>query len=133
MVQQTIIAGSYQTTAFDPAGSTPTTFPGGIYTQRSNIGTSTRTRFAVVSEAQANAGIRFGAISAFAGYSILYVSSVARPGNQIDPFINPNQSEAILQTAGPPGVGAGPASPARSVNASSFWAQGISLGMELRF
>jgi len=127
------VAGSFQTTAFDPTRSTSTTFPGGIYAQRSNIGANTKTRFAVVSEAQANVGARFGAVSAFAGYSILYVSSVARPGNQIESTINPNQSEAILNSAAPPGIGAGPALPSRSVNASSFWAQGISLGIELRY
>ena len=114
-------------------GSGPALYAGGMYAQHSNIGVTNATRFATVSEAQVNGGFQFGPVRAFAGYSILYVSSVARPGNQIDAAINPNQSEAITKSGTPPGIGNGPASPARSINSSSFWAQGVNFGLELRY
>jgi hypothetical protein len=125
MLQQVETAGQLQTTTG--------TFPSGVYAQRTNSGTGNAERFACVSEVQANAGVQFGCARIFAGYSILYINSVVRPGNQIDPFINPNQSEAILAPANPPGIGGGPAAPSAQINPSSFWAQGISLGLELRY
>lgn len=132
MVEQVDVTGSFSTTAFDPLHNA-NVFPGAVYAQRTNLGSTTSTRFAVVSEAQANAGVQFGPVRAFVGYSFMYVTSVARPGNQIDPSINPNQSEAISLSASPTGVGAGPFLPARTVNSSPFWAQGVSLGLELRY
>lgn len=133
MVERVNVAGSLMTTAFDPATHGASVFPGGVYAQRSNIGETTATRCAVVSELQANVGVQCGPVRAFVGYTCLYVTSVARAGNQIDPGINPNQSEAILRSANPPGVGFGPYSPERTVTSSSFWAQGISVGLELRY
>ncbi len=132
MTQQVDVAGSFLTTAFDPAHA-PSVFPSGVFVQRTNGGTTTSTQFAVASELQANAGIQYGPVRAFLGYSFLYVTSVARPGNQIDPSINPNQSEALLRTANPPGVGNGPLAPSRPVASSSFWAEGINIGIEVRY
>jgi Putative beta barrel porin-7 (BBP7) len=132
MLEQVDIAGALKTTTFDSTRP-PALYAGGMYAQHSNIGTTNVTRFATLSEAQVNGGFQFGPVRAFAGYSILYVSSVARPGNQIDPAINPSQSEAITKSGTPPGIGNGPAFPARSVNSSSFWAQGVNFGLELRY
>lgn len=132
MVQQLDVAGSSLTTSFDPMHN-PNVFPGGVYSQRTSIGSSISTQFAIVGEMQANAGVQFGPLRAFVGFSVLYVSSVARPGNQIDPFINPNQSETLLQSGSPTGLGTGPFVPTRTVHPSSFWAQGVSIGLELRY
>lgn len=115
------------------AGGVPGLFPSGVYAQRTNAGTGQETRFTAVSEVQANAGVQFGAVRLMVGYSIIYVGSVARPGRQIDPFLNPNQSEALSFTPTPPGLNGGPPLPNRSVTGSSYWAQGWSVGVELRF
>src|SRR5262245_29390251 len=127
MIQQVDVAGALRTTAFGAA----TSYPGGVFSQRSNLGTTSEAQFAVVSELQAHVGFQFGPVRGFAGYSFLYASSVARPGNQIDPVINPNQSESLSRTATP--AGGLPAAPVRSVTPSSFWAQGVNFGLELRY
>jgi hypothetical protein len=132
MFEQVDVAGSFLTTSFDPMHN-QNVYPGGVYAQRTNIGSSTSTQFAIAGEMQANAGVQVGPLRAFIGFSFLYVTSVARPGNQISPFINPNQSEAILQSASPTGLGSGPFVPARDVHSSTFWAQGVSIGLELRY
>ncbi|OWK43207.1 hypothetical protein FRUB_02806 [Fimbriiglobus ruber] len=63
-------------------------------------------------------------IRLIAGYSFLYLNSVARPGNQIDPVIDTQQI--------PPATGTG-TRPAGGVRTSDFWVQGINLGMQLRY
>lgn len=103
---------------------------GAYLTQPSNIGTQSQGRFAVVPEADLNFGIRLSPWASFTvGYSFLYVSSVARPGDQIDRVINPTQSPAILGTGSVPN----PARPALSVHDTDFWVQGLNFGFDLRF
>lgn len=103
---------------------------GAYLTQPSNIGTQSLGRFAVVPEADLNFGIRLSPWASFTvGYSFLYVSSVARPGDQIDRVINPTQSPAILGT----GALANPARPSLSVHDTDFWVQGLNFGFDLRF
>jgi len=65
------------------------------------------------------------------GYSFLYISGVARPGDQIDRAINPNQAPAIT-VANPPPLN-GPSRPAFPAADSDFWAHGVNLGVRLRF
>lgn len=135
MFQEVDVAGALRTNSFTPGKTGQSEiFPGGMYAQRSNIGHGSESRFAVLSEVQANAGVQFTTFfRAFVGYSFLYATSVVRPGNQIDPAINPNPSEAILFSASPTGIGTGLAAPSRTMTSSSFWAQGVSLGFELRY
>jgi len=67
----------------------------------------------------------------FVGYSFLYLSDVAQPGNQIDRSLNVTRIPFNTQgVAFEPG---GPTQPALNINSSSFWAQGINFGLELRF
>jgi hypothetical protein len=49
------------------------------------------------------------------GYDFLFLSSVARPGNQIDNSYD------------------GAAHPLVPMSSSSFWAQGLAFGFQLRF
>ncbi len=65
------------------------------------------------------------------GYSFLYVSSVARPGDQIDRVINPNTSPAIGSNFS--GAVSSPPHPALNVQSSDFWAQGLNFGLEFRW
>src|SRR5262249_2327127 len=97
--------------------------PGGYLTQASNIGNRSRRQFAVVPEVNLNFGIRMTPWASFiVGYSFLYVSSVSRPGDQIDPVINPNTSPAIGGNFS--GMPSSPPHPAMNIRDTDFWAQG---------
>jgi len=61
------------------------------------------------------------------GYNLLWVTNVARSGDQIDTNINPTQ----LPIGG--GALAGPALPAASVRGTTMWAQGLNFGALLEF
>ena len=109
-------------------GGVSQTFAGGLYTQPSNIGSYERSAFAVLPEV----GFRFGVqltdfARAYAGYNFLYLSNVQRAGDQVDQRVNPNflPPRAAVVT--------GPALPAYTPKTTDFWAQGVSVGLELRF
>jgi hypothetical protein len=123
--QVTEISGS---TTITPPGGQSTTYAGGLLTQPSNIGRYTSNRFVVVPEVGLKLGVQLTEHArAYVGYNFLYVSNVARSGDQVDLRVNTNQI--------PPsqGLGGGPALPAYTNNKTDFWAQGISLGLEFRF
>ena len=68
-------------------------------------------------------------LTAFAGYSFLYLSSVARPGDQIDRSVNPT----LIPTNPSFGVPFGPPRPAPIFNHTDFHAHGVNLGLGLAF
>lgn len=93
----------------------------GLLVQDSNRGTHTRNSFAIVPEANVQLGYSFTPhVRVFAGYDFLWWSSVVRPGNQIDRNFNLDPAN-------------GPLAPQPKTVTSSFWAQGLSLGMTFRF
>ena len=103
---------------------------GGIYAQTSNGGSRSRDVFAVVPEADVNLCLNLTPnLRARVGYTFLYLSSVVRPGDQVDTTINTNRVP-IDPFFGTPG---GPNRPAPEMRATGFWAQGINFGLELRF
>lgn len=107
--------------AFVPGGH-----PGGILVQPSNMGSLSHNTFTVVPAAKARIGIQLlTGLFASVSYDFLYWSSVVRPGQQIDPVVNPTQS-VIFGT----GVLAGPARPAALFQHSDFIAHGITFGLE---
>ena len=114
-----------------PGGPPAATGPGGLLVQPTNAGVSSRDRIAFVSEVGFNAGAQVTTnFRLFLGYSLLYWEGVIRPGNQIDPIINPAQIPLNAQfQAGPPN----PARPTVPFRTSDFWAQGISFGFEWSF
>jgi hypothetical protein len=123
-VQETTIDGS---TTITTPGGVPTTYAGGLLAQTTSMGHYTRTVFAVVPEV----GIRAGAnvtdhVRVYVGYNFLYLSNVQRAGDQIDPRVN----TSLLP---PGGTFAGPALPNYTPKTTDFWAQGISIGMEVRY
>jgi hypothetical protein len=61
------------------------------------------------------------------GYSLIYWSRVVRPGDQIDLDVNPD----YLPPATTPVTG--PARPRFVFRESDFWAQGLSVGGDLRW
>jgi hypothetical protein len=108
-----------------PGMGTPTAFNGGLLTQaNTNIGHFARDRFSVLPEAGVNVGYQFTErLRGFVGYDFMYLSRVARPGDQITP-INSSQIPP-----NPPGPG-----PVRvNIKDSDFWAQGVNFGLEFRY
>ena len=112
-----------------PGAFAPGTFPGGLFTQPSNIGRRSADEFGVVPTIELKLAYQITPrIRAFAGYDFMYWNQVVRPGNQIDRNINESQSPIF-------GGGAlvGQASPAPLFNRSDFWAQGVNFGLEFRY
>jgi hypothetical protein len=131
MVQTVDINGSLVTNDFTNFGPTQT-FPGGYFALPTNIGSYTRSVFAVVPEVGLNVGYQITSwASVFVGYTFLYTNNVVRPGNQISRTINPTQS--VSYVGEPPVTLEGPAQPTFKFNSSDFWAQGINVGLSFRF
>jgi hypothetical protein len=102
----------------------------GLLAVSSNSGQFTRSTFAVVPEIGLNLGFQLtDHIRVCAGYSFLYWSSVARPGDQVDTAINPN----LVPTSNTYGLAAGPARPAFNFHATDFFAYGVNFGCEFRY
>jgi hypothetical protein len=118
------------TTVINEPGLAPNVQEGGLLALPTNMGTFSRDRFSVVPEIGVNVGYQVSEhIRIFAGYSFLYWSNVARPGDQIDVGINPTQ----LPTAAGPGTLVGPARPAFSFQDSGLWAHGINVGIQFQW
>jgi hypothetical protein len=123
MRQSTRIRGGLLTNDFNNLG-TPQLFPGGYFTLPTNIG--------VIPEATFQLGWQPGdSMRLFVGYTFLYVSSVARPAEQIDRVINPVQGPGF--TGVPSSELIGPARPLYQGRDNDFWAQGLNFGFELRY
>jgi hypothetical protein len=104
-------------------------FPGGFYTQPSNIGRTTANQFSLIPAIEAKFFVQITQhLRIFVGYDFLYWNRVVRPGNQVDRNINLTQSVAL-------GGGAlnGQASPMPLLNRSDFWTQGVNVGLEIRY
>lgn len=123
------ISGSTTDSVF---GGATTSLPTGFYAQASNIGRYSKDVFAVVPELGMTAGYQITPrLRGFVGYNILYWSRVARPGQQINTLINNTQIPGFQQGM-LPGPGTPPA-PTFAFHQDSFWAQGLTFGLEWRF
>ncbi len=100
--------------------------PATLFAQATNIGRYERNQLAFIPEIGLSGGCwltDFCKVSL--GYTFLWISNVARPEDAIDRVTN-------IPTVGlPPPAGA--THPAFIFQDASFWAQGINLGLELRF
>lgn len=133
MVQSVDVSGSLVTNDFTNFGPTQT-FPGGYFALPTNIGGHERTVFAVVPEVRLDIGFRITpSASLFVGYSFLYANNVARPGRQVNRNINPTQTVSWTEDPPPLLNPQGPAEPSFSFDSSSFWAQGVNVGLSIRF
>ncbi len=127
-VENVNVNGGTFTNAFGPFNSAP----GGYLTQVSNIGNQSKTQFAVIPEVDLNFGIRLSPWASFVvGYSFLYVSSVARPGDQIDRVINPNTSPAIGSNFS--GAVSSPPHPALNVQSGDYGPKDSNFSLEFRW
>jgi hypothetical protein len=118
------IDGSTTTTV---GGGAATTNPGGLLALTTNMETYIHSDFAVIPEL----GIKLGynitqRLRATFGYTLIYWSRVARPGDQVDLDLNPS----YFPNAGPP---TGAARPRFALVTTDFWAQGMDFGLECRF
>jgi hypothetical protein len=101
---------------------------GGLLAQSTNIGHFGRDRFAVVPELGLNVGYQItDALRVYVGYNFLYMSSVVRPGDQIDQVIT---RPAIPPVGGTPRPGA---RPLFAFHGTDFWAHGVNFGLEFRY
>jgi hypothetical protein len=95
---------------------------GGFYSQPTNIGNESSSRFAVAPELGLNVGYQVtDRLRALAGYSLLYWTGLVRAGGAIDTTIN------LSQAGG--GTLVGPARPQAQLNTTDYWAQGFNLGL----
>jgi len=117
------------TTALSQNGVT-TILPGGLYALRSNSGRHRHHELAFIPEVGLNVRLQVTRCQKIsAGYSLLWISRVARAGEQIDPVINTTQFP--IRSGTRPLVG--PARPAFPFDQGDFWAQGVSFGLEVSF
>jgi len=100
---------------------------GGLLALPTNIGRYSRDTFAIVPELGLKVGYNFtDRLRGFVGYDVLYASSVVRPGDQVDTFVN----SSFIPPRGTP-VGA--PLPRFQFRQTDFWAQGVSFGLEWRY
>ncbi len=100
-----------------PAGGGGWVLPGSLLAQPGNIGTYHHTGFALLPEGGLFLGYQLSPHwRATFGYTFLYVSRVARPGDQVNLAVNRPGPPTIFQ-----------------IKETDFWAQALSLGLELRF
>lgn len=117
------------TNVLTPTGTT-IPFPAGFLALRSNIGRHQRDELAFIPEVDFSVGWQLTRrLKLYAGYSLLWISTVARAGEQIDPVVNTTQ----FPIKGGVGPLVGPARPAFDFHGTDFWAQGLNFGLELRF
>lgn len=102
---------------------------GGFFAQPGNIGSFRHDVFAVLPEVGVNLGFKVCDRCRLAvGYTFVYLSNVARPGDQIDASAG-GGTRPPLSFLG----GARPQPQFGSFNETGFWAQGINLTLELNY
>jgi hypothetical protein len=111
-----------RTVSTDQDTGVVTTTQSGLLAQTSNSGDFSSVGFAYVPEVSFSAGYYCTEnILLKVGYNFLYISDVARPGDHIDTSIDPSPGPGLLQPAFP------------GVQKTNFWAQGLTVGIELRY
>jgi hypothetical protein len=103
---------------------------GGLLALPSNSGRATDYDFSAIPDINLQVGYEFNPhVRVFVGYNFLYWSDVARPTEQLPVAVNPRLVPA-LRTAGSL-TGSAPLTFAP--RQTDFWAQGLNLGMEVRY
>ena len=103
---------------------------GGLYSRPFNQGYFERDKFAFMSELGLNLGYNFTPnIRGHIGYNIIYLSSVVRAGEAIDPVVNDSRVRYVAtpfqSTVNAPVFDWG--------RASDFWVQGINFGLTVTY
>jgi Putative beta barrel porin-7 (BBP7) len=122
------IAGT--SSVISPNGTT-VTVPGGIVAVSNNIGRATQNRFCVVPEVDVNLGFNLTCWARlYVGYTFIYMSDVARPGDLSRTPTNPSQIPTSLNF-GIPLLNSNPAS--GRFSSTEYWIQGFNAGLALRY
>jgi hypothetical protein len=133
LLAKVALGGMTQTVTIDgqtivtPPRSTSSTDRGGVLALPSNMGQFSRSRFAVIPEFGVNLHRQLNSCwKVNLGYSLIVVTNVVRPGDQIDTRVDPNQF--------PPPATAGPfTAPAFAFHDSDIWLQGLNVGLEYNY
>ncbi len=134
-VERININGESQTNLGNPPAASNINYAGGVFAQPTNMGAHDADHFAFVPEGDFAVGYAFASWGrVMLGYDVIYISDVARPGDQIDPGVNVYRS-GVVQGASPPiaAPATDPSRPAYTAAQSTFWAQGLTIGVELHF
>lgn len=113
-MRQTAIVNGFNTVTVP--GQSPVTEPGGLLTAETNIGEDSRDEFCAIPEINLSLSYRIRpCLSLSVGYNFMYWSDVLRPGDIIDTTID---TDGDLNTR-----------PMLVFNSSSYWVQGLNLGL----
>jgi len=108
----------------------PVTIGGGFFGVGPNSGTFTRDEFAFVPELSSNLTVQVTSrMMVTFGYSVLWITEVARPGDQMSIRINPTQ----VPTSQNFGATFGQPTTTGITNSSTYWAQGFNFGLSIGY
>jgi hypothetical protein len=115
-------------TTFFGFGPSPITVLGGQLVLPSNYGQDTRDRFAVAPATSLQVAYQMTRhASVFMGYDFLYISSVVRPGDNVDRVLDP----AGLPLPSGPGTVA--ARPAGGIKGTDFYVNALTMGLSFTY
>ncbi len=101
------------------------TSKGGLLALPGNIGKFDSDQASLLPELDCNLGYDLTPrLRATVGYTLLYWTRVARPGDQIDLNVDSREFARAIRVAG---------EPESTFHTTDFWAQGLNLGLEYRF
>jgi hypothetical protein len=113
-------------TVISVPGTPDLVFPGGTYNLNSNIGEIDSQDWTVIPEFDVRVSKQiWNCVRLSIGYTAMYFPLLARAGEQIDPYVNPNLI--------PPVVPGGPPQPSPILERSPAWLHGFTVGVEVRF
>ena len=121
------VAGSTSllNTPFGPAQ----TVTGGLFAQRGQIGSVSNDEFAVIPELEFKLGYHLTPrVTLTVSYNFLYWSEVARPGDQVNRNVNPALVPSFAEFNPNAPILAVP-----SIKSTDFWAQGVAVGLEIKY
>jgi hypothetical protein len=128
MVEVTKINGALYTNDFTNYKQIQA-FPGGYFAQPTNQGYHRSNQFAVMPELGFNGSIKLlHCLKLNMGYTFLFLSEVARPGDQMSSVINPSQSPSF--TGVPSTTLVGVPAPQYNPISSQYFAHGLNFGLE---
>jgi len=126
----TTFAGTTGQTVTVPGGLYAVGIPGGPPGTEGILGKDVVNRFAVLAEVTGRFGVQLTpSVRLSAGYTFLYLNTVARPGLEIQPVINPR----VIPVSQAFGSTSGPVAPRRAYDISDYVAHGVLFGLEVRY
>ena len=129
-VQHSVDINGFTSLLSGPNGTVLASTPGGLYAVTSNIGHYSFTRFAALPSGEIKLGFElFPNVDVEVGYSGLYLTNVVRPGSFVEREVNPGQVPNFLS------YGLTPTTPTTPfhLNTTTYWAEGISIGINISY